>query len=122
MKPLLQLIGLILALAWVPITSHCSWEDVVGGGLFKCAPAAEQGDCSNDDDSCATVESASYKVPDAAPAVPAPLFAVVLFQLPAPVALLSQQIAPPTAAPPEIPAGWRFVSRTALPPRAPSLS
>ena len=111
--------GLILALAWVPITSHCSWESVIGGDFFKCA-AAEMGDCSNDGDSCAAVESGSYKVPDATPAISAPVFAFVFFQIPAPTVPLSRRIAPSTAAPSEIPVSWQFVSRTALPPRAPS--
>ena len=120
LKRLLQIFGLALALLWVPITSHCSWESLIGGDFFKCAPTAEKGDCSNDGDSCGTVESASYKVPDAAPAISAPVFAVVFFQIPAPSIPLSRRIAPPTAAPSEIPVSWQFVSRTALPPRAPS--
>ena len=119
MKPLLQLFGLILALAWVPITSHCSWESVIGGDFFKCAPV-EKGDCSNDGDNCAAVESGTYKVPDATPAISAPVFAVVLLQIPAPSVPPSRLIAPSTAAPSQIPVSWQFVSRTALPPRAPS--
>lgn len=120
MKPLLQMFGLILALAWVPITSHCSWESVIGGDFFKCA-AAEQGDCSNDGDDCALVESGSYKVSDTRLEISAPVFAVVFLPLPVLSIPTFQQVAPTTAAPSEIPASWQFVSRTALPPRAPSL-
>ena len=120
-KRLLQIFGFALALVWVPITSHCSWESVIGGDFFKCAPVAEKGYCSDDGDSCASVESASYKTPDAAPDVSVPSFSVVLFQLPLISAPPAQQVAPTTAAPLEIPVRWQFVSRTALPPRAPSL-
>lgn len=119
-KRLLQIFGFALALVWVPITSHCSWESVIGGDFFKCAPVAENGDCSNDGDSCASVESASYKTPDAAPDVSVPSFSVILFQLPLISAPPARQVAPITAAPAEIPVRWQFVSRTALPPRAPS--
>jgi hypothetical protein len=104
----------------VPITSHCSWESVIGGDFFKCAPVAEKGDCSGEDDACASVESASYKTPEAALDVPVPSFSFVLFQLPVLAAPPAQQVAPVTAAPSEIPTSWQFVSRTALPPRAPS--
>jgi hypothetical protein len=120
-KRLFQIISVILALAWLPIASHCSWEGLAGD-MFQCAPATtEKGDCSNDGDSCATVES-GYKIPDTALEIPAPLFAVILFELPILIPDLTQQAAPATAAPDEIPASWLFYSRTALPPRAPSLS
>ncbi|HWN97510.1 MAG TPA: hypothetical protein VNT99_20945 [Methylomirabilota bacterium] len=122
MKQLLQILTFLLALAWVPITSHCDWEGLVGGELFKCAPnTAQTGDCSDEDDGCVTVESGSYKVPDTVPEVPAPVFAVVLFELPIFIAEPLGQPAPERAAPDEIPASWLFFSRTALPPRAPSL-
>jgi len=105
---------------WVPMTSHCAWENFGGLQMFQCAPAAEKSDCSNDGDTCVTVESGGYKVPDATLDVPMPWFAIVLFQLPPPFAALSRQISPPTAAPPEISASWPFAFRTALPSRAPS--
>jgi hypothetical protein len=119
-KRLFQIISVILALAWLPIASHCSWEGLAGD-MFKCSPT-EKGDCSNDGDSCVAVESGSYKIRDTTPEVPTPLFAFVLFELPILVPDLTQQAAPTTAAPDEIPASWLFYSRTALPPRAPSLS
>ena len=119
-KLLLQIFGLVLALAWVPITSHCSWESVVGGDFFKCAPATEKSDCANETDGCVTLESASYKVPETAPVLTTPLFVVVLFQHLVLTAKPFGQITPDTAAPSEIPVRWQFAFRTALPPRAPS--
>ena len=123
MKRLFQLFTILLALAWLPIATHCSWEGLIAGDLFKCdTGTAQKGDCSEDGDGCVAVESGSYKVPDTAPEVPTPLFAVVLFELPVVVPNLSEQAAPHTAAPAEVPVSWQFVARTALPPRAPSLS
>ena len=93
------------------------------GELFKCASSnpAEKGDCA-EDGACVAVESGFYKIPEAAPEVPAPLFAVVLFELPVLVHDWSEQVAPQTAAPADVSVSWQFVARTALPPRAPSLS
>ena len=114
-------VSLVLLVLWVPITTHCCWEGVIGGDLFKCAPlAAEKGDCSNDGDSCSSVESGSYKVSDVTPDLPAPVFSVVLFELPVLVTMPSLEAASQTAAPDEILTTWQFVSRSALPPRAPS--
>lgn len=119
-RQLLQLLGLALALAWVPISSHCSWEALVDGDLFKCSPDSERSDCSSEGDSCVTVESPGYKVPKVTPDVPTPVFGLVLFQLPTLATLPCRQTSPPTAAPIEHDAGWQFAARTALPPRAPS--
>lgn len=119
---MLQIFAAVLALAWVPITSHCSWEGLIGGDMFKCAANTEQkGDCSNDADACDELESGSYKVPDTASEVPAPLLAVLLFELPI-LDLVPRQPLPQTAAPTEVHSSWQFFSRTALPPRAPSLA
>ena len=121
MKQLLQVFGLFLALAWVPITSHCTWESLIGGGLFACEPATEKGDCSSDEDNCVAVESGSYKMSSTRLEIPAPSFPVEFIPGPVLAALHSLPVAPPTAARPEIPVCWQFISRTALPPRAPSL-
>jgi hypothetical protein len=117
-KRLLNLFGIFLALAWVPITSHCAWEDLPGFQLFQCATDAQQdSDCEGD--ACVQVETASYKVSETQTYVPVPPFTVVdqislLEMLPA------QQPLPATAAPPQIPRSWQFSFRTALPPRASS--
>ena len=117
-KRLLQLLGIILAVLWVPITSHCAWENVPGLQLFQCATDTEQdSDCNGD--ACVQVESASYKVSETQTSVPAPPL-MVLFQFALLEMLPAQQPLPVTAAPPEIPSGWQFSFRTALPPRAPS--
>ena len=121
MKRLLQLFGLTLALLWVPVASHCSWESLVGGDFFKCAPAAEKGDCDSDSDDCASVESGSYKVSNTRLEIPIPVLVSVFLFAPVLAEPTSRQNAPPTSAPLELSSSWQFFSRTALPPRAPSL-
>ncbi len=121
-KPLLQILGLVLALAWVPITSHCSWERVLGGDMFKCAPAPEQGDCSSENDNCAAVEAGSYKLSNTRLEIPALVLLAEMRPGCVRSAFAFPPLAPPTAAPVEITALGRFVSRLALPPRAPCLA
>jgi len=117
-KRLLQVFGVLLALAWVPVTSHCAWENLPGFQFFQCATDAEQdSDCESD--ACVQVESASYKVSETQTTVPVPPL-TVLFQVSLLEMLPAQQPLPVTASPPEIPLGWQFSFRTALPPRAPS--
>lgn len=68
---MLQLLSLVLAVLWVPITSHCAWENVPGLQFFKCATGTPQNsDC--DDDACAQLETASDEVsdPQVAPSLP----------------------------------------------------
>ena len=120
-KRLLQLFGLALALLWVPVASHCSWESFVGGDIFKCAPAAEKGDCDSDGDDCASVESGHYKVSNTRLEIPAPDLVVMFLVMPVLTAPTSQPASPPTSAPSDLSSSWQFFSRTALPPRAPSL-
>jgi hypothetical protein len=119
-KRLLQMFGLALALLWVPVASHCSWESLVGGDFFKCAPASEKGDCSGDADDCASVESGGYKISNTRLQIPVPVFIVAILSLPPLAEAASQQAAPATAAPSGISSRWQFIFRTALPPRAPS--
>lgn len=118
-KRLLNLFGIFLALAWVPVTSHCAWENFPGWQLFQCVTDTEQdSDCEGD--ACVQVESASYKVSETQTSVPIPPFTVV-FQISLLEMFSAQQSLSAAAAPPEIPKGWQFSFRTALPPRAPSL-
>ena len=117
-KRLLNLFGIFLALAWVPITSHCALEDLPGLQFFQCATDTEQdSDCEGD--GCYQVESASYKVSETQTPVPVPLFTVMV-QISLLEMLPTQPPLPATAAPLAIPKGWQFSFRTALPPRAPS--
>jgi hypothetical protein len=93
--------------------------DDVAKDSSKAPPDSQKDDCA--DDACSTLEGGSYKVSETQMTVPAPVLTVLiqfsLFEL-TPV----EQPSPVTAAPLEIPSGWQFSFRTALAPRAPSLS
>ena len=118
----------LLALAWVPLTSHCSIEAVPGFEFLRCSTDVQSSNEGNDpckEGGCCAVESAKYQSPrhqEITPVVfvailPADTFGVVEQSLPAEVSLGIL-----TAAPPELPASWQFSLRTALPVRAPSLA
>lgn len=121
----------LVALTWVLLTSHCRIEAMPGFEFLRCAtdihaPAeSESGGDPCKDAGCCSIESAQYHAPrqhEIAPVVifailPAESFRVVTQSLPKEVSLGIL-----TAAPPELPSSWQFLSRTALPPRAPSLA
>jgi hypothetical protein len=121
----------LLALTWVLLTSHCKIEAMPGFEFLRCAtdihaPAeSESGGDPCKDVGCCSIESAQYHAPrqhELAPVVvlaivPADNFGVVEQSLPKEVSLGIL-----TAAPPELPTSWQFLSRTALPVRAPSLA
>lgn len=117
----------LLLLLWLPTTSHCLMESA---GLMPsflsctddCAPGARAG--KDTKDSCAALESASYKTcdEDALAIVPTCLSAVALAFL-LPETLSNGTCTPlfPTVAPPSLPVTWQFIQRAALPVRSPSL-
>jgi hypothetical protein len=122
-KQLRQIVGLILLVLWVPLTSHCTWENISDLALFKCADDTEQhsepkSDCA--DDGCAQLETATYRSSDAQPDVAPPAF-LALFQLLTLTVPASEACIAAVTSPAEILSGWQFTFRTALPPRAPSL-
>lgn len=121
----------LVALTWVLLTSHCKIEVMPGFEFLRCAtdihaPAeSESGGDPCKDSGCCSFESAQYQAPrqqEAAPVIvfaviPADSLGVVERSLPKEVSLGIL-----TAAPPELPTSWQFLSRTALPVRAPSLA
>jgi hypothetical protein len=121
------MLALLLALAWVPLMSHCKLETVPGLQFLRCAfedqaPAKAPGHC--DGASCCAVESGKYQAPSHQQIVP--VFA--LAPLPFDVIADCDRALPPavslgllTAAPPEFSSTWQFTFRTAPPSRAPSL-
>jgi len=119
----------LLALVWVPLTSHCRMEALPGLEFFRCAAEAqapaEQGDPC-DEGSCCPLETAQYQASRQDDALPILLdglltysdsFGVIERSLPPEVC-----VGVLTAAPPELPASWQFYLRAAPRPRAPSLA
>ena len=113
-----------LAVLWVPITSHCKLELIPGLEFLHCVgDTPTKSNC--DGDSCQTVESGAYKTQDNDDIVPLLVLTIdVLALVPSAdaSALESGSIGVFTASPPELPNGWQFVYRTALPVRAPSIA
>lgn len=124
------MLTLLLAIFWLPVSSHCLLMEVTSGfeSISCCAhsdsenpPASHQDDCATD--ACAIVEGAQYKSSLQRVTVPV-LDNHVLFELPAPqltrlpLAVISPHSPDDTLA--SLPVAWQFAARTALPPRAPS--
>ncbi|ODU23830.1 MAG: hypothetical protein ABS95_03075 [Verrucomicrobia bacterium SCN 57-15] len=126
-QSLKTLFVLLLALAWVPMTAHCSIELNPGFGFLECATDASKGESKNHcgDTGCCTFENGAYKTETSKPTCPPVAFVALFYQL----VLLEHQNSlrlEPTllvlAIPPELPQSWQFISRTALPVRAPSIA
>jgi hypothetical protein len=123
-RKLKTVMALLLALAWLPLTSHCLLESLTESELISCcaASSSESDDCS--DKGCCSVESAYYQSlrhDDHAPAPVILLLSVVSLPPMVEHALPDEvRLGILTAAPPEHARTWHFVSRTALPVRAPS--
>lgn len=114
--------ALFLALAWLPVTSHCQMEVLPGLEFLQCGTDNSQPDNCGDSGCCA-VESSSYQTTrndESCPLIVLNLLALV----PVPVveSSLPQEVSLGvlTSAPPEISRSWQFLSRSALPVRAPS--
>lgn len=118
---------LTMAVLWLPISVHCELEEIPALQFLSCCPteSAPHQDDDCETDGCAVVESGLYKTEERQASIPTPNLAVCA----EPNWLLISLLEPTPAfaelpflhlPPPEIPAGWRFAFRTALPPRAPS--
>ena len=109
-----------MALLWVPLTSHCQLESIPGFEFLHCPSEATSSGCC--DDSCTTIESGSYKVPEHPNLVPL-LYLVAAFHL----ATITETdlVAEPGVrivdGPISLSSTWQFSFRTALPVRAPSV-
>ena len=116
-----------MALLWVLVASHCLLETVPGLDFLRCSAETQTSATENHgcDDSCCGVESANYQAQRHQDLIPICIVAIV----PSDIAIDFEQSLPPevslgilTAAPPELSKIWQFLSRTALPVRAPSIT
>lgn len=116
---------LLLAL-WVPVSLHCSLEALPGFNFLQCC--CGDGETAKPDpgctpDTCSAIESGLYKIEDD-PAIFAGLTTLLALAAWAVVTELPADSAPTRpsgpAPPPELGHSWQFLSRAALPPRAPS--
>jgi hypothetical protein len=116
----------LVAFLWLPVSAHCQLESIPGMDFLRCGdetPASHQParDCSD----CCAIEKSQYRADHVRLTIPTPDLLPVLFTsvvsaadtLPAEVSLVIL-----TVAPPDLPQRWHFLSRAALPVRAPSLA
>ncbi len=119
-----KVMAAVLALLWLPLSSHCTWEHLPGLELFSCHTEAEPAPHQDDDcqsDGCAAVESGSYKIEEQPFTIPAQLLVPCIVQLlPSVVTPSLHDGAAPASPPPELSCNWQFTFRAAAPPRAPS--
>ena len=109
----------VLAL-WLVATHHCQLEDVPSLAFLRCAsPAPTSSHC--DGDSCQIVESGAYKISETRAHVVAPLVARIAPAVVLENAATAERTTAFKTLPPELSQSWQFISRTALPIRAPSI-
>jgi len=122
-----KLIALLLLAVWMPATMCCALERAGVPFFQQCceddsAESSPEAPCT--DKTCCLLESGNYQTANPVPLVVTPesvfsLLALVFIEPPQPKpgsAGLSD------SSPSELSVGWQFLSRTALPPRAPSLA
>jgi hypothetical protein len=123
LKWIRQCVLVVLLALWVPATVHCDLEIIPSLSFLNCTDTqgGPHSDAGCGEDSCAEVESASYRLEDN----PSPIL------LPVATALLTVLLAAEAEVPTGLdrvldpatfdgsPQGWRFSCRAALPPRAP---
>lgn len=129
--PLRRIVALVLLSLWLPATLHCQLEAAGCATLFTCTTDHHDSSPNDHDqphrDSCDILEAATFKpaanptiAPHRLPAWDAPIFVrptPTLGELPVLVGVVDC-VAPP----PEISPTWHFITRAALPARAPSRS
>lgn len=125
---LIRLMAVCLALFWVPLTNHCRIEAATGEAfLHSHADDGHGHDHDSDHAGCLMAESGDYKSEvrpiSLIPSADALVFLAAWFQQDLDEPLVAAGLRQPAGQPPpELAVSWTFVSRTALPPRAPSLA
>ena len=129
MRNLKTMLTLLLAIVWLPVSSHCLLLESASNLEFLSCCAHEDTTTAHHEDECATdscavVEVAQYKSSFQRVTVP-PLDTHVAFELPPSLvtslkstAIAAHQTGDALA---QLLVAWQFSVRTAAPPRAPSL-
>lgn len=118
--------ALALVAVWPLAMNHCKLETVPGFTFLQCA--VETQDAHSPDNHCAdrcAVEKSQYRADYVPLNIPTPNFLPVFYAPVLPtLAVLPVEVSGGilTAAPPQLLQSRHFVSRTALPARAPSLA
>ena len=114
----------LAAFLWLPAVAHCQLEALTGLAILQChEETADSHSSSKDCNECCAVEKSQFRSAQLRLCAPPPelllmvsafLSSVEMVQLPLGKSLEL------TAAPPDLPQRWCFLSRAALPVRAPS--
>jgi hypothetical protein len=126
-KPIRIMLTLALVALWPLAVSHCDLEQLPGFKFLACVEGDsgaphQQNDCETD--SCAVVETASYKPESGRLVVPTPpgtlslFLTAILLESACPAVEISVSLKDDSSS---LPTSWQFFLRTALPIRAPSL-
>ena len=116
----------LVAFLWLPISVHCQLETVPGLEFLRCtSQSSDSHSPANDCNNCCAVEKSQYRTEDVRLASPTAQLQPLRFEpvagvVAAPPAEVSSRAL--TAAPPESFHIRHFLSRTALPARAPSIA
>ena len=120
-----------IATLWVAAGSHCRLEALSGFEFLSCCqhseadrgPAHHEKECNGD--GCAAIELGFYRLEQTQPAPVRPSLDLVAWLIPLPnhsEPRTSELPIIPASSTPDLPRFWQFAQRTALPPRAPSLT
>jgi len=116
----------LAAILWLPLTAHCQLESIPALKFLACDLDCHSPGQTSDtgDTGCCALEKVQYKSSQIRVELPSPdLLPLLAILFADPAALLSDDAAMPlTVTPPELPRTWHFLSRAALPPRAPSIA
>ncbi|MGC3958435.1 MAG: hypothetical protein QM813_10990 [Verrucomicrobiota bacterium] len=128
-RSLKNILFVLAALAWLPMTSHCRWESVPGFEFLGCVSEAnchgesKPQQSAPEQSGCCSVEKTQYKSDQLRITLPTPeMLAIAATPLCDLVSALPAEVCVGVlnTGPPELPSTWQFSFRTALPARAPS--
>ena len=127
MQRLKNILFVLAAILWLPLSAHCQLEKFPGLAFLACASDSDSPGKNSDcgDTGCCAVEKSQYKPNQIRITIPTPdLLPLVTAALPDIAGTLTDEISAAAfaALPPELPKCWQFVFRTAAPPRAPSFA
>jgi hypothetical protein len=129
-----KIMAACLALLWVPATGHCQIELLTEWEFLSCGSGHADDGCGSkaadpcEDDACASVEGGDYRSDAQKVTTARPDFGAMLLASWAHLASIlaveesASSLVFAAESPPVLLTSWQFVSRAALPPRAPSLA
>lgn len=114
------------AFLWLPASVHCQIEALPGLEFLHCSAEVDSGhNPVNDCTECCSVEKSQYCSGELRLAAPAPVLVPLLF-LPSGAEIIDLPVTTgsplTTVAPPDLLQRRQFLSRTALPVRAPAIA